>query len=421
MRRWLLLLFLTTMAVNWPPLPFNARITDVIFIATAVAILAHREEPASPKRRRREGERPLTLLDLAILAYIAGSALAAIFSPDPRASAIELGRQLYLVAVYVVIAMAARQGLTQTLATGMALSGAMLAALGLIAFVIYTATGIGSPLLTPVMTLPYVGDTARLAALTATPAMLACVLTMSLPFAALHPFVAASRRRTIGAGAMFGAGALLTYSHSMAGLAVASVIAAWRSIRARAPVRIAAIALAIVIVAALNFAASFSIRSIGGSPLGDDTVSQYGVDSGRIEIAGLTIDYRTMSYLRIKQVAWDVFRSEPLTGVGLDRFHRATEIAYAQGRLTRAYRAVDPHSTFFGRLAETGLVGAVTLVALWIAIAVTLDGLMVRHPDSWIVIAATAGIAGTLVNSINVDAMNFRFLWVALGLVRGFR
>ena len=37
MRRWLLLLFLATMAINWPQLPFNMRATDLVFVAAAVA------------------------------------------------------------------------------------------------------------------------------------------------------------------------------------------------------------------------------------------------------------------------------------------------------------------------------------------------------------------------------------------------
>ena len=410
MRRWLLLLFLTTMAVDWPSLPFNTRLTDFVFVVAALALAMAHHTWARPR---------LTTLDLAIIGYIAGSVPAVIFSPDHRASAVELVRQLYLVVVYVVIAMAVRQGLAPTVAAGLALGGALLAALGLTAFVIYTVSGIGSPLLTPVMTLPYIGDTARLSPLTATPAMLACVLAMSLPFAALHPFVIASRPRTIGAGVLFGAGALLTYSHSIAGVAVSLVIAGWRSIRAQRPLRSAAIAFAVLVVIALNFAAAISIRSIGGSSFRDDTVFQYGVDHGRTRIAGVHIEYQTMSYFRIKEVAWNAFTSYPFFGLGLNRFHQATETAYAQGRLTAPYRAIDPHSTFFGRLAEAGLVGGLTLIALWIAIAVTLDRLVGIRRDDWIAIAAAAGIIGTLVNSMNADVMNFRFLWVALGLVRG--
>lgn len=409
MRRWLLLLFLITLAVDWPHLPLNARVTDVIFVIAALVVALEHKRWAPPR---------LTGLDLAVGGYLGASVLSVIFSPDQRASAIELVRQLYLVVVYVVIAMAVRQGLARTVGTGLALSGAALVAIGLSAFVIYTVSGIGSPLLTPVMTLPYIGDTARLSPLTATPAMLACVLAMSVPFAVLHPLILASRLRTAAAAAALGLAALLTFSHSVAGVAVSALIAAWRSIRLQLPLRTAAIAFTILVVIALNFAAAISVRSIGTS-VRDDTVFQYGVDRGRAQIAGVDIEYQTMSYLRIKQVAWQAFRSYPFFGVGLDRFHHATEIAYAQGRLTAPYRAIDPHSTFFGRLAEAGAAGGITLIALWVAIAVTIDRLLARHRDDWIAIAAAAGIIGTLVNSMNADVMNFRFLWVGLGLVRG--
>lgn len=410
MRRWLLLLFLITMGVDWPQLPFNAHLTDVAFAAAAIAVILEHAPWSRPR---------LTALDLAVIGYIAGSVPAVLFSPDQRAGAIELVRQLYLVVVYVVIVMAVRQGFVRTIATGLALSGAVLAAVGLIAFAFYAVSGVGLPIFTPVMTLPYIGDTVRLSPLTTTPAMFACVLAMSLPFAALHPFVSASRPRSIAAGVMFGAGALLTYSHSIAGVAVSSVIAAWRSIRSNVPLRTAAVALTAVIVLALNFAASVSIRSIGGASWRDQTVFQYGIDSGVANVLGVSVEYQTMSYLRIKQVAMDVFRSYPMTGIGLDRFHHATQVAAAQGRLTPTYRNVDPHSTFFGRFAETGLIGGLTLIVLWITIAVTVDRLLAEDRDHWIVIAVTAGIVGTLINTMNADVMNFRFLWVALGLVRG--
>ena len=410
MRRWLLLLFLATMAVDWPRLPFNARFTDFVLMAAAVAVLL-RQKPWSRPR--------FTTLDLAVFGYVAGSVPAVIFSPDPRVSVVELVRQLYLVAIYVVIAVAVRQGLTVTVASGIALSGAVLAALGVAAFLVQTVFGIGTTALTPVMTLPYVGETVRISALTASPAMVACVLAMAMPFVVLHPFVMAARVRTVAAATILGLAAALTYSHSVAGVVVSTLIASWHAIRAHRPLRTAALALTVLVVLALNFAASVSIRSLGQSRFRDDTVFQYGVDHGRAEIAGVSVEYQTMSYLRIKQVAWDAFRSVPLFGVGLDRFHRVTEIAYAQGRLTAAYRAIDPHSSFFGRLAEAGVVGGFTLLALWIAIAVAVNRLRARRRDDWIVIAAAAGIIGTLVNSMNADVMNFRFLWVALGLMRG--
>jgi O-antigen ligase len=109
-----------------------------------------------------------------------------------------------------------------------------------------------------------------------------------------------------------------------------------------------------------------------------------------------------------------------MTGIGPDRFSVITDIAFQQGRLTEPYRAVDPHSTLMGRLAETGLVGGITLVVLWIVIAQYCRSLLARD-RSWIAVSTTAALLGLLVASVNADVMNFRFGWVVLGLLRGHR
>ena len=410
MRRWLLLLFLATIAIDWPQLPFNARATDVIFVVAAIAILA-----------KAKWSRPqFASLDLAVAGYLAGSALAVMFSPDPRAGAIEIIRQLYLVAVYVIIVLAVRQGLAPAVATGLAASGALLAGFGVIALAVQAIFGLGSPRIGPVMTLPYIGETLRLRAFTASEAMFACVLAVSVPFVMLHPAVKASRARSWLAGFVMAIAAALTFSHSVSGVAVSAVAAAWQRLRGWPGLRGAAVAVAATIVIVLNFAATVSIRSVGDSPLRDNTVYHYAVDGGRAQIAGVSVEYQTMSYFRLKQVAWDALTSRPLTGIGLDRFHAITEEAFQQGRLTQPYRAIDPHSTLFGRLAETGLIGGATLIVLWMVIAMDSRRLLASHqPHAWIATAAVAALMGTLINTINADVMNFRFAWVVLGLVRG--
>ena len=409
MRRWLLLLFLATIAIDWPQLPFNARATDAVFIITAIAILMN----------TRWSWPAFSALDFAVAGYIAGSVIAVLVSPDPRAGAVELVRHSYLIAIYVVIVLAVRQRLAPTVATGLALSGAVLAVAGLIALAIQTMFGVGTDRIGPVMFLPYLGPTLRLRALTASAAMFACVLAVAVPFVLLHPVVAASRARSWIAGFVIAVAAVLTFSHAVAGVAVSAVMATWQWLRTR-PRRIAAVTAAVAIVIGLNFAATVSIRSIGASTLRDNTIYHYAVDGGRARIAGVDVEYQTMSYLRIKQVAWDAFTSRPLTGIGLDRFHAITEAAFHQGRLTAPYRTIDPHSTLLGRLAEAGLIGGVTLIIFWVVIARETRRLLAqRHQHAWIAAAAAAALLGTLVNSINADVMNFRFAWVVLGLVRG--
>jgi len=41
-----------------------------------------------------------------------------------------------------------------------------------------------------------------------------------------------------------------------------------------------------------------------------------------------------------------------------------------------------------------------------------------RRPERWFVVASRAAVLGLVVNSVNVDIMNFRFLWVAFAGLR---
>jgi O-antigen ligase len=409
MRRWLLLLVLATMAVNWPPLPLNARATDVAFVAAATAIVWAARPWTLPR---------LSALDYTIAAYIGSSMLSTALSPDVVASSIELVRHLYVVSIYIVIALAVRHGLAHTVGTGLALSGGLLATLGVAATALLMVSGIRIEAIGRIAILPYLGETLRVQALAATESMLACALAMSAPFVLLHPGIRSSWLRLNAAAMVLAVAAILTFSHSVAGIAVATLITAWHMMPTMA-LRRTATAIVILIVLAANFAATISIRSIGGGPR-DDSNYEHGVDSGRTEIAGVNVEYQTMSYLRLKQVAWDTFAARPLTGIGLDRFHSATEAAYQAGRLTEHYRATDPHSTIPGRLAEAGIIGAIAMLALWCVAGIETMRLVAhRSPPTWLATAAAAGLAGTLINSVNADVMNFRFLWVALGLVRG--
>ena len=83
------------------------------------------------------------------------------------------------------------------------------------------------------MMLPYLGPTLRLSALTATPAMFACVLAVSVPFVILHPAIAASRARSWLAGFVMAIATVMTFSHAVAGVAVSALTAAWQRLRTR--------------------------------------------------------------------------------------------------------------------------------------------------------------------------------------------
>ena len=144
-------------------------------------------------------------------------------------------------------------------------------------------------------------------------------------------------------------------------------------------------------------------------------------DSGKgAHMVTVAVSYNFMSYYLLKRIALKAFWREPLTGVGLGRFHEVTDRAYREGKIHAVYRYIDPHSTLSGRLAETGIFGGITLILLWVGFIFFAMNLLKRpNQDAWMIRAILAGMIGLLINSVNADIMNFRFLWVVFAIVRG--
>src|SRR5436190_23948621 len=99
----LLLLFLAVIGANWPELPFGARLADLVFIPLAISVIAF----AGLSWRWRWP-------DIAIVIYLLGALPAIAVSSDQRQSAMELAREIYVAIIYVIIALAVRQGLART-------------------------------------------------------------------------------------------------------------------------------------------------------------------------------------------------------------------------------------------------------------------------------------------------------------------
>ena len=134
----------------------------------------------------------------------------------------------------------------------------------------------------------------------------------------------------------------------------------------------------------------------------------------------LELTYNLMGYWLLKEIAWDAFLEKPVRGIGLGSFHDETRRAASEGRIAPEYREHDPHSTWLGRMAETGIIGTVALVMLWFVMLRLAYGMVVAGgPQADVVLALAAGLIAVLVNSPNVDVMNFRFIWLAFGALRG--
>jgi hypothetical protein len=412
---WLLVvIWLASLGVDWPQFPGGARLADVLFVPAALAVF--RGDRLRVRLRR---------LDALVIAYVAAGSVGLIVSSNRAATLMELGRHAYLAVIYGVVAAAIVGGLGAAVRSGLTLMGTWLAITALGLAVWFRVQPVDLPAIGEVMVVPYAGDVLRLRALTASPTMFACLLTMALPFAIAGRMQASDRvtqRLLTGALVLMGTALVMTFSHVWAGAALAVTIAAWPLLAGRRLLRAASVVVVVALTLVFNASLVAAVRTVshGSTTIADRGTYPYAVDEGRIEVAGYTVDYAVMSYARIKRLALETFLSHPLTGVGLDRFSEVSGAAYQQGRLPHMYRVIDPHSALLGRLAETGILGGVTLVLLWVAVLGTGARLAGSSASaSWDARAALAGVAGLLVAGINVDIMNFRFVWAAFGVLRG--
>ncbi|CAH0998981.1 hypothetical protein LEM8419_00276 [Neolewinella maritima] len=120
-------------------------------------------------------------------------------------------------------------------------------------------------------------------------------------------------------------------------------------------------------------------------------------------------DYQLVEtvYLPIKRAAVRVGLAHPWLGVGPGQFAAYSTAASLPGEFVPHFGRFDPHSAWTGAFAETGLPGLLALLALVLALC--------YYRPQQLTVAAVLLLLFLLV-SVFKDVMNFRGLWVVVGL-----
>lgn len=128
---------------------------------------------------------------------------------------------------------------------------------------------------------------------------------------------------------------------------------------------------------------------------------------------------RGASYWMLKKAIWITFSEAPLVGVGPGRFRQHLAGLQDKGQYPGELPLYDPHSTFFGILAEGGIIGWAALVFWGVVLFGMIRSLIRRSPPEkqglyWSLLAFFLLI---FVESMFTDILNFRHMWILLGLL----
>ncbi len=163
------------------------------------------------------------------------------------------------------------------------------------------------------------------------------------------------------------------------------------------PLRLAALAL----VACLLLGTHLLVQRSGSE------LSEPGYTSGRTVLTLGRYHLDETNYVANKRAALLIGAAHPWLGVGPGQFQEYTEALVPSGRYPAHYGRFNPHSAWTGAFAETGFLGLLGLLALVAA-------LFHSRPEQPNVFAAILLLF--LVASVFKDVMNFRGLWVVVGL-----
>jgi hypothetical protein len=396
--RLLLVVYLVLLPWMSTTLPLHAQWSDVVFLALTIAFLA-----TGGLRRLQPSP-----LDRFVLAYVAATALSLVGAESMRTGVAELAKTVAVALVYVVIGTIVQvDDVRERLRRWLAWITVAVAVLGLSAIAGHALFGLPVDRWGRSMEVPYLGHVLRLSVGFVTPELLGEYLT------AMLPFVLATGGPLTHAGVVLVA--LLTFSHAWGGFAAAALVFSWNRWRHRAWTvgRYAAAAAVCGLIVVINLASIVYVHDVrvmrASVPAPADESEDVNATAmwPQVHVAAT---YNYEYYFVLKQIAWQAFRAHPVTGVGVGQFRDVNERAYRAGVMNEGCRFCMPHSTPFGHLAETGLVGTAALVALWLAAFHR-----ARHRLSPM---ATAALAGIAVNAINADVMHFRFLWIVLACLR---
>ena len=143
-------------------------------------------------------------------------------------------------------------------------------------------------------------------------------------------------------------------------------------------------------------------------------------NSGRVVYRTDDFQLTETSYAAIKRACLDLGNRHPWLGVGPDRTPHYLPAQKTAGVYPAHLPAYIPHSTYFGAVGETGWLGLAGVLLL-VAGAWRITAANLRRRGDDVDLALLGFLVLLLVGGVAMDLLHLRFVWLALGLLVGYR
>lgn len=157
-------------------------------------------------------------------------------------------------------------------------------------------------------------------------------------------------------------------------------------------------------------------------------------EPSKIEIFDSQIDSKQVAvhfHMSNKSNYWKyalrMFKDHPVKGVGAGNFNTLMPRYYAQDDFKdpgfKSFVTYDPHNTYLGLCAETGILGLAGFIGIFMIVFFALLGGLKNfnpHDNSQIIYyGIIAAFIGIFMHSLTMDAQNLRYFWICAALGYG--
>jgi len=429
----ILLILFTPIMINTPcnplfPEPIGAKvqIVDFIFLFLLAAWLY--------KLCHNQIRFNRTSLVVPLVFYLVASLLSLLNSSNIKNSLVEFVGILYLITLFYLVVNVIRDRNTfEMVINSWLITSALVAFLGVLGVFLAYVFGINTFLVKEYASFPYLGNIYRAYSTFGVNAkFVSSYLTISFPISlALLLNSKAGKKRLFYyiTLILFICVLFFTFSRGWLGLAVAAylVLARFKKpewyysyLRVLIAIFIVLFGLFICLVSRWQFV-DFQIKKITveNSTNIKPTIA-FADHSDALEKVSAEIGYIDTAYYRLKKVAIEMILDSPLIGVGLGRFNDEIRRYKEKEKLPDIFPAMDPHCMILGKAAQTGLIGLIALIILWGKSIRKALNMSFTSSDNYLQIISWAlfsSMVGLIIQSIDMDIMNFRFLWFSFALV----